>query len=260
MSDIEIIDTNPSNIHSYGFCGYKDVKQEGYRRKLGWLKQRFTEGMKFKVLYSDSDGAVGFIEYIPGEYAWRAVEAKGYMVIHCIANFYRENRGKGHGTLLVEESIKDADKENMNGVAVVTRKGTWMAGKELFLRNGFEVVDTALPDFELLARRFMDAPLPKFKGDWERRLSQYSSGLTIIQSDQCPYVAKAVKEIPETAEKEYRLKPRIIELRNCKEAQNAPSAFAIFTIIYNGRLVADHPISNTRFMNIMDKEMSQHVG
>ena len=25
------------------------------------------------------------------------------------------------------------------GVAVITRKGAWMAGKELFLKNGFDV-------------------------------------------------------------------------------------------------------------------------
>jgi len=256
MSDIEIVDTNASNIDSYGFCGYKNTRQE-YRRKIDWLKQRFTEGMKFKVLYSGSEGMVGFIEYIPGEYTWRAVEAKGYMVIHCIANYYRKHREKGYGTLLVEESIKDADREKMHGVAVVTRKGTWMAGKELFIRNGFEVVDTAPPDFELLVRRFADAPLPEFKGDWERRLSQYRSGLTIIHSDQCPYVVKAVKEIPETAKEKYGIEPEIIELKNCEEAQNAPSAFAIFGIVYNGKLVADHPISNRRFMNIMDKEAKQ---
>ena len=62
MSDLEIIDTNAGTIHNYGFCGYRKIEQEGYRRKLDWLKQRFSEGMKFKVLYSENDGAAGFIE------------------------------------------------------------------------------------------------------------------------------------------------------------------------------------------------------
>jgi len=83
MANIEIINTNVDTICDYGFCGYKNIKNEEYRRKLEWLKQRFTEGMKFKVLYSVKDGSLGFIEYIPGKYAWRAVEASGYMVIHC---------------------------------------------------------------------------------------------------------------------------------------------------------------------------------
>jgi GNAT superfamily N-acetyltransferase len=256
MEKIEIIDTNADNICEYGFCGYKDIKQEGYKRKIDWLKKRFSEGMKFKVLYSAKDGAVGFIEYIPGEYTWRAVEASGYMVIHCIVIMKREYKGKGYGILLVEECIKDAKRGKMHGVAVITRKGTWMAGKELFLGKGFEVVDQAPPDFGLLVKKFKkSASSPKFKGDWDKRLRKYDKGLTIILSDQCPYVAKSVKEISETAQKKYGIKAKITELKNCKEAQNAPSAFAIFGLIYDGKLLADHPISNTRFVNIMEKEL-----
>ena len=111
MDEIEIIDTNAGNIHDYGFCGYKNIKQEGYKRELDWLKERFSQGMKFEVLYSASAGAVGFIEYISSEYTWRTVEASRYMVIHCIANIRRKHRGKGYGTFLVEESIKDAGRK-----------------------------------------------------------------------------------------------------------------------------------------------------
>lgn len=256
MEKVETVDTNADSIGEYGFCGYRSIKQEGYRRKTDWLKKRFSEGMKFKVLYSAKDGAVGFIEYVPGKYTWRAVDASGYMVIHCIAIMSRKYKAKGYGSLLVEECLKDAKKENMHGVAVVTRKGTWMAGKDLFLKNEFEVVDKAPPDFELLVKRFKkSAPLPKFKGDWEKRLNKYNKGLTIIRSDQCPYVAKSVREISETAQREYGIEPRIIELQNSKQAQNAPSAFAIFSIIHDGRLLAEHLISNTRFRNIMNKEL-----
>jgi len=253
MEKIEIVDTNAGNISEYGFCGYKSIKQEGYKRKIDWLKQRFSEGMKFKVLYSAKEKAVGFIEYIPGKYTWRAVEAGGYMVIHCMAIMKRKYKGKGYGQLLLQHCLQDARKEKTRGVVVVARKGTWMAGKELFLKNGFEVVDQAPPDFELLVKKFGNAPSPEFKGDWGKRLSKYNKGLTIIRSDQCPYVAKSVKEISETAQKKYGIKPNIIELKTCKQAQIAPSAFAIFGIVYDGKLLAEHPISNTRFKNIMDK-------
>lgn len=254
MNKIEIIDTNADNICDFGFCGYKNIKQEGYKRKIDWLKQRFSEGIKIKVLYSPKDGFAGFIEYIPGKYTWRAVEADGYMVIHCIMIWKKIYKERGYGSLLLEECFKDAKKEKMFGVALVTRKGTWMVGKDLFLKNGFKVVDKTPPDFELVVKKFLDAPSPKLKGDWEKKLSQYSEGLTIIRSDQCPYVAKSVNEISETAQKKYGIKPKIVELINCTEAQNALSPYAIYSIVYNGKLLADHPISNKRFMNIMDKE------
>jgi len=255
--DVEIIDTNSDNILEYGVCGYKNIKHEGLRRKIEWLKPRFSEGMKIKTLYSDKDGTQGMIEYIPGEYCWRPVEASGYMFTHCIfVGFKRAYKGKGYGSLLVDECLRDARKQNMLGVAVVTRKGTWMAGKELFLRKGFEVVDTAPPDFELLVREFDEkAPTPKFKGDWEKKLSQYSQGLTIFQSDQCPPLAQWVKEISETAEKVYGIEPRIIELKSCQDAQNSPCAFGSFCIVYDGKVVAEAPISNKRFTNIMNKEL-----
>jgi len=256
MEKIEMIDTNTDSICNYPICFYKDNKQEGYKRKAGWLKKRFSEGLKFKILHSPKDGTVGSIEYIPGKHAWRAVEADGYMLIHCLFIIPKKYKGKGYGSLLVEECLKDTKRAKMQGVAVVTRKGTWMAGKGLFLKNGFEIVDQAPPDFELLVKKFKkSAPSPKFRKDWEKRLSKYKKGLTIIRSDQCPYIAKSVNEITETAQKKYGIEPKIIELKNAKQAQNAPWAFAIFGIVYDGKLVADHPISNTRFINIMNKEM-----
>lgn len=150
--------------------------------------------------------------------------------------------------------LKRCPKGKYVGVAVLTRKGPFMAGKELFVKKGFEVVDTAPPDFELLVKKFnKNAPTPKFKGNWEKRLSHYGQGLTIIRADQCPYSVKNVREISETAEKQYGLKSRIIDLKNCQEAQNSPCPFGTFCIVYNGTVIAHHPISNTRFINIMNK-------
>jgi hypothetical protein len=45
MNKIEIIDTGADNIGDYGFCGFKNIKQEGDKRKTDWLKKRFSEGM-----------------------------------------------------------------------------------------------------------------------------------------------------------------------------------------------------------------------
>ena len=76
----EIIDVRPSNVSETGFfCFMSKRKSEGFRRKLGWVRSRFDEGMRIKMLKLPERG---FIEYLPGEYAWRAVSAKGFMFIH----------------------------------------------------------------------------------------------------------------------------------------------------------------------------------
>lgn len=144
----------------------------------------------------------------------------------------------------------------MNGVAVVTREGTWMVGKELFLKNGFEEVEKALPDFSLLVKKFKkSAPTPSFKGEWDKKRKKFGKGLTIITSGQCPMNLKMVNDIAEIAKDRYGIEPRIVEYRSYRQAQNAPWPFAVSGVLYDGKLVADHPIGGTRFRNIMEREI-----
>lgn len=251
MNNISIIETTLENIHDHGVCGYKNPKKEGYPEKLGWLKKHLSEGLKIKTLISEKDGAQGMIEYIPGKYCWRPVVAADYMFIHCIfVGFKGIYKNKGYASHLLAECENDAKKQKLKGIAVVTRKGSFMAGKELFIKNGFKVVDSAKPDFELLVKKFTaNIPDPKFKTNPNR----YTKGLTIIRADQCPYTVKNVKEICETAEKDFKIKVNVVNLNSYKEAQNSPCPFGTFTVIYNGTIVADSPISKGRFVNIMNK-------
>ncbi len=255
MDEVQIIDATPDNVLEYGVCGYKNIKKPGLIEKVAWLKTHFSKGVRIKTLYSGKDGTQGMIEHVPGEYGWRPVDARGYMLIHCIfVGFRKAYKGQGYGSLLLEACIEDAAKARMNGVAVVTRKGSFMAGKEIFLKYGFETVDAAAPDFELLAKRLRGrAPAPRFKGDWEKKLRRYGTGLAIIRADQCPYSVKNVAEIVETAKRAHGLEPRVVHLRSCQEAQDSPCPFGTFCILHDGEVVADHPISNTRFTNIMNK-------
>ena len=253
--NLKIVDTTPENIIDHGICGYKSLKTPGFQEKVNWYKERFNEGLRIKSLFSEKDGNQGMIEYIPGEFCWRPVDAKGYMFIHCIfLGFRKIYKGKGWGTKLIEECIKETRKAKMKGVAVVTRSGSFMAGKELFLKNGFEIADTAPPDFELLVKKFKkNLSPPQFKSDRDKRLKKYGKGLTILRSDKCPYSVKNVLEITDCAEKTFKIKSKVITLKNYKEAQDSPCAFGTFCIVYNGEVIADHPISKTHFSNIINK-------
>ncbi|HEX2984307.1 MAG TPA: YoaP domain-containing protein [Ignavibacteriales bacterium] len=253
MKKAEIIDTTLDNLGRFGLCGYKNPKKEGFPEKAEWLGLRFKEGLKIKTLYSEEDGAQGMIEYVPGEKCWRPVYARGYMFIHCLfTGFKKEYKGHGYGSRLIEECLLDAKMYDMLGAAVVTRKGSFMSGSEIFLKNGFEVVDSAPPDFELLVKKFKKShPNPKFKRNWEHIPDKYSDGLFIIRADQCPYTIKNVKEIAQAAADDFGITANIIDLETAEEAQESPCPFGIFCIIYNGAIIADHPVSATRFKNII---------
>lgn len=255
-NDIQIINLTPENISDYGVCGYKDVrKHKELRNKIAWFNEYYSKGLKIKVLFSEKGGYQGMLEYLPGKFAHRPVNADGYMFIHCIfVGFKNEFKGKGYASALIDECINDAKIQKMLGVAVVTRKGAFMAHNEIFLKKGFKIVDKAQPDFELLTIKFEKASTsPSFKLDILDNLNNYKNGLTIIRSAQCPYTEKNVNAIIESAEKKFKLKPKLIDLKDSESAQKTPCAFGTFCIIYNGEIISYHPISNTRFENIMTK-------
>jgi hypothetical protein len=250
LVDAKIIDLTPDNIADYGVCGYKDfMTQLELRRKIDWFKTYYPKGLRIKVVLADKGGYQGMLEYIPGKYAHRPVEADGYMFIHCVfVGFKNEFKHKGYASAMIDECIKEAKTAAMKGVAVVTRKGPFMAKRDIFLKKGFKMVDEAKPDFELLTLKFDEnAENPKFK---KLDPSVYGDGLTIIRSPQCPYSVKNVEAIMKTAEK-LNLKPKLVDLNDAESAQQSPCAFGTFCIIYNGKILSHHPISNTRFENIM---------
>ena len=258
MSDIEIIDLTPENIADYGVCGYKDIEKHlELRKKIEWFKEYYPKGLRIKVILSKIGGYQGMLEYIPGKYAHRPVDAKGYMFIHCIfVGFKKEFKGKGYASLLIDECIKDAKKNKMLGVAVVTRKGPFMAHNDIFLKKDFQIVDIAKPDFDLLVKKFdVNSKNPKFNSNMTNSLKKYQKGLYVIRSPQCPYTEKNVNAILESAKNKFNLKPNLVELEDSNAVQDTSCGFGTFSIIYNGEIISHHPISNTRFENIMIKKI-----
>jgi len=252
---MNIVEVNKGNLSEKGFfCYMSKKKSEGYQRKLKWLMDRFDEGMKIKMLDLRQRGR-GFIEYIPGEFAWRAVNAKGYMFIHCIW-VAGKSKGKGYATLLLNECTKDAERTGMKGVAAVTSEGNWLVGKKFFLRHGFESTDQ-YPPFELMAKKFDNATSPSFSADFDERLKTYRKGFTIIRSDQCPYVDAAVRAALDAA-KELGISTKVIELKSSEDVRKlSPSPYGVFGITYGRTLVSYHSLAKKELMKNLEKSMSR---
>ncbi len=249
-----LIDVDDASFEALSCCGIRNSAHPGRCEKSCWLRENAQFGLSAKALLLADGQAAGYIEYIPGEFAWRGVNAAGYLFIHCIWVYQRRHQRQGWGSTLVKACLEDAKRAGMRGAAVMVRDGPWMADRRLFLAHGFQLVDTAPPDYELLACTFDGSPsFPSFRTDWERRLRQYGHGLTIIRSSQCPHIAKFAADIAETARNEYQIEPDIVHLNSWADARQAPTPYAVFSVIHHGRLLADHPISGTRFRNIMNK-------
>ena len=255
MSKYEIFDTHAGNIGSCGLCGNKAGHNPGHRRKAAWLKARYADGLKYKVVRSPKFGDVGMIEYVPGHQTWRPIEADGYLVIHCLM-VGRQHQGRGLGRLLLDECLRDARKSRCHGVAVVTTVDALMARSGFFIKAGFIPVD-GRPPYELLVKKFKaTVPEPRFIVDRERIPKKYQRGLTILAADQCPYVISSVERIAQAA-RGLGLKPRVVRIRSAKASRGLPTPYGMFSIILAGRLLVERPISATRFVNIMHKRGTQ---
>jgi GNAT superfamily N-acetyltransferase len=239
-SDYRIVDLDETNIDKYGaFCLQSKKKSKGYRDKFEWIKERFKDGLRLKLLlvYEGTKRgfrARGFIEYMPSKCAWRGIKADRYMVIHCIW-VVGKSKGHGYGTKLLEDCLTDA--KGMNGVVVMTSEKTWLPKKDLFIKNGFEKVDSMPPSFELYAKRLSDkAPLPKLNPIPKNRLQKYSEGVTVFKSNQCPYADGYTNVVMEIS-KQAGIPCQIEHVENCKEAQNGVDPYGTFCVMLNGKVL-----------------------
>jgi GNAT superfamily N-acetyltransferase len=239
----EVVDVNDKNLEEYGlFCQKSRCKEEGYKNKVKWFKEQHKKGLRVRLLgYRNDKGRfvlVGFVEYVPGEYSWRGVDAKGWMVIHCMWVIGKHKR-QGLGSKLLEECVKDA--KGMNGIVVVTSKKHWLPNEKLFVKNGFVKVDE-MPSFELYAKKLKDnVALPQFNPISQKKLDSYGKGLTILESHQCPYSCKIVETIKKIAERA-KIQVKVEHLSGCQEAQkNGVHPYGTFCVILNGKVVSYYP-------------------
>jgi hypothetical protein len=125
-----------------------------------------------------------------------------------------------------------------------------MAGSGLFVKAGFVSAESS-PPYQLFVKKFKKAaPDPRFIVERERVLKRCQKGLTILAADQCPMVPKCVKDIAE-ASGALGLKTKVVRVRSAKESRELPTPYGIFSIVYDGKLIAERPISARRFTNIM---------
>lgn len=153
MTATNIINVTPQNVVQETLFCIKDLKKPGFQCKREWFEERYQEGLRMKIL-KDADGKMmGFIEYLPASHAWRPVDAKNYMFIHCMYISSNKNKNQGYGSLLIHESEKDAKAQNMSGVCVMTSNGVWITDKRIFEKNGFSQVDQR-DRFELISKKW----------------------------------------------------------------------------------------------------------
>ena len=241
----------PENMPVCGIGCLSDPDHSGYQPKTEWLRKRFAEGLRYLLFRDDKGKPLAFLEYVPGKYAWRPVDADGWLFVHCLWVYARGQKAGGLGSRLIRACIEEARLGGYRGVAAIVSDGPWMAGKEVFLKNGFEQI-AATGRFQLVTHRLKDGPPPAFR-DISGALARYR-GLHIVYAAQCPMLPKSVHDLMEmAAENGLTLKTTV--LKSAREAQNAPSYYGVYNLVWNGRLLSDHYVSKGRFKYILRNDI-----
>jgi GNAT superfamily N-acetyltransferase len=233
---VDLIPVTPDTVEKTGFfCRMSKMRTEGNQRKLRWLEERFAEGLRITMLPAPERG---YIEYLPGEAAWRAIHADGLMVVHCVW-VVGKSKGKGFGRLLLELCEDDARRSGMDGVAMLTSEGVWLAHKGLLESSGYEEADREGP-FSLMLKRFGQHGSAGFAGGWEKKRKLFGDGLTVVRADQCPYIDDAARIVLDAAA-ERGIAARTVELRSRADIlQRSPTPYGVFGIVRDGRLLSYH--------------------
>lgn len=253
MSQIPITRVTPQNMMEETFFCVKDVLNPGFQCKKEWFEARYDEGLHLCIAKDLRGNSMGFIEFIPASKAWRPVNAGGFMFIHCMYIYSRKNKNKGYGSQMIQHVEEVARSKGMAGVCVVTSKGSWMTDRRIFEKNGYVLISKK-DRFELLAKKWDPAAEDPSFTSWTDFRQSYD-GWHLLYADQCPWHEKSAQVLKETAE-EYGIDLHVKKITSAEEVRKMPSGFGVFNLLYNGKLLEDHYISETRFRTILKKEMA----
>jgi hypothetical protein len=237
----------PDELPICGIGCVTNPRHPGFEPKGEWLRRRFDDGLRYLLFRDRQARPLGFLEFVPGEHAWRPVDAAGWLFVHCLWVYPRGKKIGGLGMRLVEACLAQGRSMRAIGVATLASAGPWMAGPEIFERLGFERLAEA-DRFALLGYRLRPGPAPTIHSV-EANRAQYA-GLHIVYSPQCPYLPKSVADLRGVAA-ELGLNLRVTVLETPREAQRAPSYYGVFALLWNGQLLSDHYVSATRFRSLV---------
>jgi len=251
MTGPELVKVGPGNVAACGIGCLVDRKSPGYAAKVAWLEGRFREGLRYILFRDEREKPLAFLEYVPGEFAWRPVDANGWLFVHCLWVYPRGQRIGGLGSRLIQACVAEAGRAKATGVAALVSDGPWMVGREIFLANGFEAIAEA-DRFQLVVHRLKRGAEPRFR-DIRGRMAR-SRGLRLVTCAQCPMLAKSVSDLTEMAA-DHGLELKVTRLASAREAQRAPSYYGVYNLLWNGRLLSDHYVSRGRFRNLLRREI-----
>ncbi len=248
---MEYVKVTKDNIEKEHICcaisNNNDVQVSS---KKAWLSERFDEGL---VFLKSAERGKCFIEYIPAEYAWCPIEADGYTYIDCL---WVSGSFKGHGYSndLLGECAADSKNRGRLGLCILSsaKKKPFLADPKYLKYKGFEVADESDCGIQLWYLPFdKGAVAPKFK-ECAKHPHIDEDGFVLYYTNQCPFNAKYVPVVEETA-KERGVKFRAIKIDSTEAAQCAPTPVTTYSLFRDGKFLTNEQMNDKRFLKLISE-------
>ncbi len=248
---MEYIRVTKENLESEHICcaisNNRDVQVSS---KKAWLADRFDEGLVF--LKSTERGKC-FIEYIPAENAWVPIRADGYMYIDCL---WVSGSFKGHGYSndLLGACIDDSREQGRAGLCILSsaKKRPFLADPKYLKYKDFRVCDEAAGGIELWYLPFSEeAEAPSFR-DCAKHPHVEEAGYVLYFTHQCPFNAKYVPLVEETA-RTHGIPFRAIRIDRREDAQNAPSPVTTYALFSDGEFLTNEQMNEAKFLKLVSR-------
>ncbi len=245
---MEYIKVTKENLETEHICcAISNNKDCQVSSKKAWLADRFDEGLVF--LKSVERGKC-FIEYLPAEKAWNPIEAAGYMYIDCL---WVSGSFKGHGYAndLLGACIADSREKGKLGLCILSaaKKKPFLADPKFLTYKGFTVCDEADNGIQLWYLPFSPgAEPPRFKA-CARHPHADSKGYVLYYTSQCPFNAKYVPTVEETA-RAHGIPFRAVHIESMEDAQRAPTPVTTYALFYNGQYLTNEQMNDKKFLKL----------
>lgn len=248
VNQMEFIKVTKENLgKEHICCAISNNKDIQVSSKKAWLADRFDDGLVF--LKSVERGKC-FIEYIPAENAWNPIDADGYTYIDCL---WVSGSFKGHGYSndLLAACIEDSKEKGKKGLCILSsaKKKPFLADPKYLTHKGFSVCDEADNGIQLWYLPFTSKEIiPKFK-ECARHPHVNESGYVLFYTSQCPFNAKYVPVVEQTA-KEHGIAFKAIHIERKEDAQNAPTPITTYALFYNGEYLTNEQMNEAKFLKL----------
>ena len=129
------------------------------------------------------------------------------------------------------------------------KKKPFLADPKYLTHKGFSVCDEADNGIQLWYLPFTSKEIiPKFK-ECARHPHVNESGYVLFYTSQCPFNAKYVPVVEQTA-KEHGIAFKAIHIERKEDAQNAPTPITTYALFYNGEYLTNEQMNEAKFLKL----------